>query len=537
MRRLPGGEMKKGQWTPEEDKQLLDYIRKNGGHGSWRRLPKLAGLNRCHKSCRLRWTNYLRQDIKRGNFTADEDNLIITQHAAVGNKWSFIASKLPGRTDNEIKNHWNKHLRKKLLNMGIDPTTHRPRFDLNNLAANANAATTQDMTKLQADAAAMVQILQGLFQVFSTATANAATTQDMTKLQANKAAMFQILQGLFQVFSTATANAATTQDMTKLQADAAAMFQILQGLLQVFSTATANAATTQDMTKLQADAAAMFQILQGLFQVFSTVTANAATTHDMNKLQAPFNEPLPAAGDGLSPAEPIGHGGPKTAVARPPLVKEDGAAATPENILPEPTPASSPVDGDNSFASSADDGLISVSGSESHPFACNQQLQDEVFHLQAKAIINADVILGEIDDYNSVGSMNTSLQDADLTPPLTLWSFEPEQTCPAESAASVDQTQSRTRLDENCEDDRPPLTTRTPPLVEEDQDHMLSEPTLDGSTSFAFWADDGPNIAPWEGDLMKRLLEFDGNTYNSSPFWEEQKEEDKRMQRLLDQIP
>lgn len=41
-------------------------------------------------------------------------------------RWSLIAGRLPGRTDNEIKNYWNTHIRRKLLSRGIDPTTHRP---------------------------------------------------------------------------------------------------------------------------------------------------------------------------------------------------------------------------------------------------------------------------------------------------------------------------------------------------------------------------------------------------------------------------
>ncbi|XP_043717584.1 transcription factor MYB93-like, partial [Telopea speciosissima] len=121
--------LKKGPWTPEEDQKLMDYIQKHG-HGSWRALPKLAGLNRCGKSCRLRWTNYLRPDIKRGKFSEDEERTIIQLHSVLGNKWSAISTHLPGRTDNEIKNFWNTHLRKKLLQMGIDPITHRPRTDL-----------------------------------------------------------------------------------------------------------------------------------------------------------------------------------------------------------------------------------------------------------------------------------------------------------------------------------------------------------------------------------------------------------------------
>ncbi|KAF5458168.1 hypothetical protein F2P56_022223 [Juglans regia] len=121
--------LKKGPWTPEEDQQLVKYIQKHG-HGSWRALPKLAGLNRCGKSCRLRWTNYLRPDIKRGKFSEEEEQTILNLHAVLGNKWSAIASRLPGRTDNEIKNFWNTHLKKKLIHMGFDPMTHRPRTDI-----------------------------------------------------------------------------------------------------------------------------------------------------------------------------------------------------------------------------------------------------------------------------------------------------------------------------------------------------------------------------------------------------------------------
>ncbi|KAK8652821.1 hypothetical protein V6N13_126844 [Hibiscus sabdariffa] len=121
--------LKKGPWTPEEDQKLVKYIHENG-HGSWRALPKLAGLNRCGKSCRLRWTNYLRPDIKRGKFSHEEEQTILSLHSALGNKWSAIASHLPGRTDNEIKNFWNTHLKKKLIQMGMDPMTHRPRTDM-----------------------------------------------------------------------------------------------------------------------------------------------------------------------------------------------------------------------------------------------------------------------------------------------------------------------------------------------------------------------------------------------------------------------
>ncbi|XP_057520985.1 MYB-like transcription factor ODO1 [Amaranthus tricolor] len=117
--------VKKGPWTAEEDKKLINFILTNG-QCCWRAVPKLAGLRRCGKSCRLRWTNYLRPDLKRGLLSDSEEQLVIDLHARLGNRWSKIAARLPGRTDNEIKNHWNTHIKKKLIKMGIDPITHEP---------------------------------------------------------------------------------------------------------------------------------------------------------------------------------------------------------------------------------------------------------------------------------------------------------------------------------------------------------------------------------------------------------------------------
>ncbi|XP_047960103.1 transcription factor MYB20-like [Salvia hispanica] len=117
--------LKKGPWTADEDKKLINFILTNG-QCCWRSVPKLAGLLRCGKSCRLRWINYLRPDLKRGLLSDEEEKLVIHLHAQLGNRWSKIASHMAGRTDNEIKNHWNTHIKKKLKKMGIDPTTHQP---------------------------------------------------------------------------------------------------------------------------------------------------------------------------------------------------------------------------------------------------------------------------------------------------------------------------------------------------------------------------------------------------------------------------
>ncbi|OWM79904.1 transcription factor MYB114-like [Punica granatum] len=103
----------KGAWTVEEDQKLAEAIAVNGAR-RWKKIAAIAGLNRCGKSCRLRWMNYLRPNIKRGNISDQEEDLILRLHKLLGNRWSLIAGRLPGRTDNEIKNYWNSHLRKKI---------------------------------------------------------------------------------------------------------------------------------------------------------------------------------------------------------------------------------------------------------------------------------------------------------------------------------------------------------------------------------------------------------------------------------------
>ncbi|CAH1436156.1 unnamed protein product [Lactuca virosa] len=109
---IGNGTLKKGPWTSAEDAILVDYVNKNG-EGNWNAVQKHSGLSRCGKSCRLRWANHLRPDLKKGAFTPEEERRIIELHAKMGNKWARMAIELPGRTDNEIKNFWNTRTKRR----------------------------------------------------------------------------------------------------------------------------------------------------------------------------------------------------------------------------------------------------------------------------------------------------------------------------------------------------------------------------------------------------------------------------------------
>ncbi|XP_047172705.1 transcription factor MYB1-like [Vigna umbellata] len=115
--RVPG--VRKGAWSQTEDELLRECVQLYG-EGKWHLVPQRAGLNRCRKSCRLRWLNYLKPNIKRGDFSEDEVDLMIRLHKLLGNRWSLIAGRLPGRTSNDVKNYWNTNMRRKVQSHNRD---------------------------------------------------------------------------------------------------------------------------------------------------------------------------------------------------------------------------------------------------------------------------------------------------------------------------------------------------------------------------------------------------------------------------------
>ncbi|XP_010441042.1 PREDICTED: transcription factor MYB108-like [Camelina sativa] len=148
-------DLKRGPWTAEEDFKLMNYIATNG-EGRWNSLSRCAGLQRTGKSCRLRWLNYLRPDVRRGNITLEEQLLILELHSRWGNRWSKIAQYLPGRTDNEIKNYWRTRVQKHAKQLKCDVNSQQfkdtmkylwmPRLVERIQSASASAAATTTTT-------------------------------------------------------------------------------------------------------------------------------------------------------------------------------------------------------------------------------------------------------------------------------------------------------------------------------------------------------------------------------------------------------
>ncbi|KAK9755564.1 hypothetical protein RND81_01G035000 [Saponaria officinalis] len=144
--------MRKGPWYEEEDERLKAFVAVLGER-KWDSIAMASGLRRSGKSCRLRWMNYLRPCLKHGPITPKEECLIIHLHQKWGNKWADIARRLPGRTDNEIKNYWRSYARKKMyiendLNSGAKETSCLSEQD-NNSNYYQGASSIECETKIE----------------------------------------------------------------------------------------------------------------------------------------------------------------------------------------------------------------------------------------------------------------------------------------------------------------------------------------------------------------------------------------------------
>nr|KYP39774.1 Transcription factor GAMYB [Cajanus cajan] len=99
--------IRKGPWKAEEDEVLLNHVKKYGPR-DWSSIRSKGLLQRTGKSCRLRWVNKLRPNLKNGcKFSLEEERVVIELQAQFGNRWAKIATYLTGRTDNDVKNFWS----------------------------------------------------------------------------------------------------------------------------------------------------------------------------------------------------------------------------------------------------------------------------------------------------------------------------------------------------------------------------------------------------------------------------------------------
>lgn len=104
----------KGGWTPNEDMIIIKFVSEHGPK-SWTKLANLLP-GRVGKQCRERWLNHLDPNNNYGAWTEEEEALLIELQREIGNKWTKIAQRLPGRSENCIKNHWYSMNRRKVNN-------------------------------------------------------------------------------------------------------------------------------------------------------------------------------------------------------------------------------------------------------------------------------------------------------------------------------------------------------------------------------------------------------------------------------------
>ncbi|KAF0918148.1 hypothetical protein E2562_022715 [Oryza meyeriana var. granulata] len=198
--------VKRGPWSQEEDAILRSFVERFGNAGNWIALPHKAGLKRCGKSCRLRWLNYLRPAIRHGGFTDEEDNLILSLYSEMGSKWSVIASKLPGRTDNDVKNYWNTKLKKRYLATTREATPPPPAGGDDSIAVADSPSQASSQPSPPPTLPALVNL----------DTAGLDTVDDNDELLHKSEQLYAELMGLIEQQSVITAAPSTGDAATTL---------------------------------------------------------------------------------------------------------------------------------------------------------------------------------------------------------------------------------------------------------------------------------------------------------------------------------
>jgi hypothetical protein len=116
----------KGPWKEEEDNKLVELVEKYGPK-DWSTIASHI-QGRIGKQCRERWFNHLSPEVRKTNWSPEEDRIIIEAHHRLGNKWTAISKLLDGRPANAIKNHWNSTLLKRIQDSnGGMPSIRRER--------------------------------------------------------------------------------------------------------------------------------------------------------------------------------------------------------------------------------------------------------------------------------------------------------------------------------------------------------------------------------------------------------------------------
>ena len=110
----------KYNWSKNEDELLISLVNSskftNYGRIQWESIAKELNQQlhlhdsyiRLSKHCRERWVNHLNPEMKRDKWTLKEDYNLFEKYMEYPQKWSKISKILKGRTDNSIKNRFNK---------------------------------------------------------------------------------------------------------------------------------------------------------------------------------------------------------------------------------------------------------------------------------------------------------------------------------------------------------------------------------------------------------------------------------------------